>query len=495
MNIISWIKNPGAPHICWLSGEAGTGKSTIAKTVCTEAKKDTTVVLGGSFFCSRSSGLAAQRDVRCVVPTLARLFALQSAEFRQALAKSVESDPDLRHKEISVQIEQLLHTPLLALAKSCVPVLFVIDGLDECGGESFLDGHRIVTSLLEGLVTLTQTNPELPIKFLVSSRPEPHIRDSSITNDQNSLILHLHEVNKDEVDSDISQYIRQTVAMKLPSKPWLEHAISESGIERLVQLCDGLFIVAATALEHTFDAGADAAEARFTKLLNDSGNNLNPGAAAPLDCMYQLILEDATREHGPEGTELQAMLRLLASLLSARMSLSIASLADLLDLKLYQVRASLSLLHAVVYVPEGNDTPGLRTVHASFGDYLLSRAPDDIRISRSLGHNTLASACLDTMRRHLRFNISQSSSSYKPNSSTRPDSITLSVEYSCLHWAHHVAAAVKPKYGNAPTRSIFDVRIDKMFRPNLLFWLEVLSVLRKVSLASALLLIAASDVS
>ena len=43
--------------------------------------------------------------------------------------------------------------------------------------------------------------------------------------------------------------------------------------------------------------------------------------------------------------------------------------------------------------------------------------------------------------------------------------------------------------------SAIDVAIGSLFRPKLLFWLEVLSVLRKVGLASGLLLMAGSAVS
>jgi len=493
--ISSWIKNPDAQQVCWLTGKAGSGKTSIAKTVCMEAKKDTAVVLGGSFFCSRSTGLAAQRDIRCVVPTLAQHLALESTEFRRALVQSLEKDPDIQYKEVAVQVAQLLRTPLLALKKSPVPVLFVIDALEECGDESFYstESHHAVTSMLGALVSLTQSESKLPVKFLVTSRPESQIRESSISNELCSLILRLHFINKVEVDADISQYIRKTLESGLSTQPNFQAMLPESQIEDLVRFCDGLFIVAATAMEHVFSAEPDAVQARFTKLLNASGDRMNATAAAPLDRMYRLILGDATREAVPGGTDLQALLRLLASLLSSRMTLSIAALADLLGWKPFHVRASLSLLHSVIYVPEDNEAPGLRTVHASFGDYLLARAPDHIRIPPSHGHDTLAHACLDLMNNLLHFNISQSRSSYKPNPSTRPAGITPALEYACLHWVHHAAYVSNPN-DDTEHRAI-DREIDRKFRPKFLFWLEVLSVLGKVSLASGLLLIAASDVS
>jgi len=487
----AWIKDPDSLQICWITGMAGTGKTSIAKTVCEQANADTDIMLGGSFFCSRSSGLAAQRDIRCVIPTLSRLLARDSVDFRLALAETIHDE--IQHKEVSAQVELLLRTPLSTLKDLRVPILFVIDALDECGGETtdgMLDDamcHAVVTSMLEALVSLTRSDPKLPVKFLVTSRPEAQIRDTSISNDKLSQILRLHTVDVTEVSADIRRYITETLDTKLFGKPKLRASIPDSDVDDLVQLCDGLFIVAATAIAHTFGMGAAAAVSKFKRLLNASRSNLNERAAAPLDRMYEIILSDATTADESDATELQALQSLLASLLSARMTLSVTALADLLNLEPYNVNASLSQLHAVVHVPEDDDMPGLRTVHASFGDYLYSRAPSHIRIRQSLGHDALAHACFRVMGRNLRFNISASHSSYEPNPPGRPDSITLSLEYACMHWVYHFAALVD-------TGSL-DTTIGMIFRPRFLYWLEVMSVLRQVWRAASMLFIAAGTVN
>jgi len=484
----AWIKDPESQQICWITGMAGTGKTSIAKTTCQRASVDPEITLGGSFFCSRSTGLAAQRDIRCVIPTLAQLLAFKSAEFRKALADTIESG--VQYKEVSVQVEQLLRTPLLSLKDSCIPILFVIDALDECGGETtdgMLDNamcHGIVTSMLEALVNLTRSDPKIPVKILVTSRPEVQIRDTSISNDKLSQILRLHAVDIAEVDADINRYITQTLGTRLTAKPKLRASITDTDVENLVRLCDGLFIVAATALAHIFGAGVAAAVANFKRLLSSSGIGLNYRAAAPLDRMYEIILNDAAKA---DEMGLEALQRLLASLLSTRMTLSVVALADLLGLEPYDVGASLSRLHAVVHVPEDDDMPGLRTVHASFGDYLYSRAPGHIRIQQSLGHNTLAHGCLEVIGKLLHFNISQSLSSYKPNPPLQPDRIALSLQYACMQWIYHVAALLD--------RSDMDVNIGIKFRPKLLSWLEIMSLLGQIWRASRMLFSAAGTVA
>ena len=491
--IDAWIKDPDAQKICWITGMAGTGKTTIAKTVCKRANADSNIVLGGSFFCSRT-GVAAQRDIRCVVPTLVQLLARRSIAFSQALAEEIAKDRDLQHKHVTVQVKQLLYTPLDTIKESHASVVFIIDALDECGDAIpglNEESHQAVSEMLEALVKSAPSGVRLPVKFLVTSRPETHIRETPVSDADFSQILRLHAVNKEEVNADIDRYITETLNTKLFGKPGIRAYFTATIVGDLVRLCDGLFIVAATALKHTFGAGANVAEARFQKLLNDSRDGFNSSAAAPLDRMYKIILEDAATE---DVAEMSGLLRLLASLLSARMNFSVTALADILGQKPGDVRASMTRLHAVVDVPDDDHVPGLRTVHASFGDYLFDRAPAHIRIPRLLGHSTLAHGCFNVMRDRLHFNISHSVSSYEPNSSTRPTSITLSLEYACLHWAHHTVCS-KPHDNSAFISTSLDIIIGQVFRPKFLFWLEVLSVLRKVGLAHRLLLSVVSAVS
>ena len=485
-DIEKWMLSPEAQQIFWLVGMAGTGKTAIAQTICALIDGHEAAILGGSFFCSRSSGVLAQRDVRCVVPTLVQLFARQSAEFSKALANELARDPDILHKTIATQVQRLLYRPLLTLQNFKRPIVFVIDALDECGGQSTVDEvetHQIVSDMLEALVNSSLSGKKLPIKFLVTSRPETHIRDTHVADATFSAVIRLHTVNKGQVTADIRLYI----ATRMSSSPRLRLQFTEDDVDMLARLCDGLFIVATTALQYTLGAGLDAAPSQFKKLLNASGDGLSSRAAIPLDRMYRLILEDAAGVVQNDADELQAMLNLLAAILSARMALSIVTLAEILGLDNADVRARLSRLHAVVHVANDDNDPTLRTLHASFGDYLFGRAPSNIRIPASLGHEVLAHGCLRLMVERLYFNISQRESSYYWYFTTRPKSITISLEYACLQWIYHVAAAAAP--------SDFDEQIYIVFRSRLLFYLEVISVLGQIERAIAILSFAASIVS
>ena len=513
-NIDGWIKDPKAPQIFWLTGHAGSGKSAIGHTVCTCAKEDPDIILGGSFFCSRSAGSVAQRDVRCIIPTLAQLLARQSPEFSVALAAELERDPDILDKQITVQVELLLQKPLAALEGWPKQILFVIDALDECGSQLSSNGtlddpnsHKIVSAMLEALVALSRSPIRLPVKFLVTSRPETHIRDTPISDVAFSKVLLLHKVDKTQITEDIRLFISAQLLKNTKARG--SESFAEDDAELLALLCDGLFIVATTALQYAFDAGMDLAPVRFQTLLNATRDGLDTGVVAPLDSMYALILTDATRANKNEANTLSAMLKSLAALLAARMTLSVSALADLLGVSPGYVRASLSHLHAVVHVPEIDIEPGLRTLHASFGDYLLGRADVRYRINPALGDMVLANGCLQVMANQLHFNISQSRSSYESNRAERPDGITLALEYACLHWIHHIARVPPRSQGSrfrdrltavftrTPSLSVFsemDEKISSVFRPRLLFWLEVMSMLKQVRRAAAMLVFAVGTV-
>jgi len=142
----------------------------------------------------------------------------------------------------------------------------------------------------------------------------------------------------------------------------------------------------------------------------------------------------------------------------------------------------------------------------------MTRAPPHIRLPELLGNRALARGCLRIMEKCLHFNVSQSRSSYEP--SKKPESFTLSLEYACLHWVHHISRLSQPRRsenkvdkgffqriwsrshrGSDPEQlSELDQMISDIFCPRFLFWLEVMSVLRQVRRAAGMLSFAAVSV-
>ena len=471
---VKWVRND-PKSIFWLAGMAGTGKTSISVSLCRMLQGDPDVLLAGTFFCSRTVNDEARADVRRILPTLAALLAERSPAFAVELAAELKpSSGGAAYKPASEQIGPLLQRPLTVLASDSRPVVFVIDALDECSNE------RELSELLKAIATFTSS---ARVKFILTSRPETHILGSPISDRAQNEILQLHLIEPLEVTKDISLYIDRTFHQHplAGSGAWY----SDANVRALATLSNGLFIFASTAVAYILDSETE--EDRTDRLQTAlSAMKDSKVATGPLDDVYELVLTRASNKAKVEPRELAKTHEVLACILAARMPLSVNALAQLLRRKTDVVRASLRRLRAVVHVSDVLDEPNLRTLHASFGDYLFERAALGVRIDRSLGEDALARGCLQLMTARLHFNVAQSRSSYEPNPSVMPDCISLSLEYACLQWIYHTSGL--------PETWILEVEIQDNFAPRLLFWLEVMSVLGQVRRAPAMLLLAAATV-
>ncbi|CAE6463426.1 unnamed protein product [Rhizoctonia solani] len=88
--LLEWANTPDAGRTFWMTGMAGTGKTTIAYTICNELDKSCR--LGASFFCTRMIPECCY--VKYIIPSIAHQLSRFSLPFRYALAKILESDPD-----------------------------------------------------------------------------------------------------------------------------------------------------------------------------------------------------------------------------------------------------------------------------------------------------------------------------------------------------------------------------------------------------------------
>ena len=445
---------------------AGTGKTSIALTICRRLVEVRVVLLGGTFFCSRAAGSIDRMDVRRIIPTLVHLLARQVPAYAQALADELKNDPDLGSKTVSLQIQGLLVKPLKSVEVLDKQIVFVIDALDECNDQQQL------AELINALADFSTTQP---VKFLLTSRPEMHIRDTSITDTSLSSIVRLHMVEETLVTADIRLYIQRTLETTSKTCIWY----TDEDVDELATVSAGLFIYASTALAYILkrrDVPGRSERLKIVKM-QTSTSTVTTGL---LDKMYSLILTQASDPDAVEPTEIGETRRIVSIILSTRTPLTIKNLAELLGLTAVHLRGALDELHAVIFVPDQNETGELRMLHASFGDFIFTRAPKPIRIEKEFGHDELGRACLHRMAADdLCYNVSRSRSSYEANPKSKPNWIAHSLIYACLHWHHHIALA--------SSDSSFDDLMESVLRVKLLFWLELLSALGEVGCASGLL--------
>ncbi|KAJ7924656.1 peptidase C14 [Mycena leptocephala] len=470
----AWSRDPNSPPIFWLDGMAGTGKSAIARSFCHMLREDNQ--LGGSFFCLR--GDANRGNPNRILPTLAVHLAPQNAAYKWALLAAVDKGIS-SNANLKIQVENLLERPLRSADSGRLPPLvLVIDALDE------LDDEDATKDLLRRLVSAV---PWLPIKLFVTSRPERHIRPYFDTEADLRRVLRLHDIEDSIVTADISLYLTNRLAgiraenISLLPLEWA----SPGDIGALTHRTGKLFIYAFTAMKYISENPRD----RLRTLISIKIDSKGP-LTKPLDDVYRRILSDAMNTDRLERDEIALTKNILAAVLTVGQPVSVASLGGLLKEPACRVRAMLDRLHAVIHVP-ADDEGVLSTFHASFGDFLTTtgRASDEMLINLSAAHAALFSDCIRIMDSELHFNVSNCPTSYFPNTHHKLIIPSL-LQYVCLHWPHHIAAAsaaeasdvevfVTPSHLNS---------LQDVFFPRFLFWVEVLSAMNKASVVSSLIM-------
>ena len=194
----------------------------------------------------------------------------------------MELDPTLHTKSMSVQLQTLIVDAFKYL--SPLPqrsYLVIVDGLDECHDKA------IQQSILR-LLCETITVHKLPLRFLIGSRPESHLRASF---DLEFLYKITQRVVLDETFNpgrDIRMFLQDGFAKISAENSILSHVEQpwprEGIIDLLVQRSSGQFIYAATVLKFV---GADfcSPTKQLALVLKP-----DPTAFSDLDQLYTQIL-------------------------------------------------------------------------------------------------------------------------------------------------------------------------------------------------------------
>lgn len=434
-----------------MNGMAGTGKTTIAYSICAELERNRR--LGASFFCSRASSEC--QDANRLLPTIAYQLAQQFYPFRSTLCRILGREASISQRNILVQFEHLIRAPLIEV-ENLMPggMVVVIDALDECSNPR-------ATELM--LDTLLRHAADLPVRFFLTGRPEPSIINTIMRLDVASRsVLHLHNVEEQLVKSDIETYLTFTLA-KL--------SLTSAQIKQLAEQAGILFIYAATVARYILATrpGADPSARLKTVLTGDATNQ----GSKRIDQLYSNILGGVLEDGELEEEEVELIKRVLWTVVCVREPVSKNSLAALLDVSREQVVAALQPLQSVLHISEG--TGVVSTLHASFSDFMLSstRSGRSICCNETAYNKYLAIRSFELMKKQLRFNICDLETSYRfdkdvPDIEVRVNTISPHLLYACEYWSEHLCRT-----------EICDELVsylDEFLRDRLLFWMEVLNL-------------------
>ncbi|KAJ1304981.1 hypothetical protein OPQ81_000024 [Rhizoctonia solani] len=459
--LLKWAHNSDSGKTCWMNGMAGTGKTTIAYSVC--SRLDETFELGASFFCSRV--IPECRQIKYIIPSIAYQLARFSMPFRFALVKVLELDPDVHARALKFQYQKLIVEPLLKVQGSLpTDFIVVIDALDECENENSLG--QILDLLLSPAFTL-------PIRFLLSSRPEPEIyrRMMSRAGEQGDIQLVLHELDSDSVKSDIEAYMRHE----------LEHiSLTDAQWVSLLERAGVLFIYASTTCRYIKQGhNMENLDEAVNTIVNSCSVSTGDGDENAIDELYSTILTAAFNKSGMSQVNKARMRSVLQTAICALEPMTLDALAVLLGLTSgKQVSALLQPLRSVLNITA---TTGLvNTIHASFPDFMFSpdRSSEFYR-ARPARNVMLAEACLQIIETaDPKFNICRLPSSHLSDDQVENldqkvnQAISPGLSYACCYWSAHLYL------GEYREELVKFVR--RFFYTRLLLWMEILNLTQHI---------------
>ena len=471
-DIDRWVMDDskGAPWMFVLQGLAGTGKSTLAHTVCeTMAKRGW---LGASFFFSRNE--ASCRNPFLLFTSIAYQLATLYPQFQNALTAILKRDPDVVGSTLETQLEKLVVEPIRAAADDIGsdPVIVVIDAVDECGN------YRA-----QILSLLCNVRLKLPIRFklFVSLRPEHDLQTSlsSQGTDWGAESFVLHDVDASVVRGDIERFLHFRLSKIAANYPEIIDPRlwpSPAAISSLVEKSDKLFIFAATVVKFIEDTNDDP-RSKLNVVLRTTVDN-GPSPYQQLDQLYQQVLEHALPE-STDDTVFERFRTVMGAVILLYDTLTIFALGRLLQMEAGGIRVALLHLHSVVIVPDHENE--IRLIHKSFRDFMTQRCPTGSRYSINPAdhHRQLVLTCFKTMHDHLRKDICGIRDMWKLNAEVEDleDRVTAWIPahllYACRHWATHLS-----KTSSCASSAEDDVCDGLMLFSSLhlLHWLEVLSL-------------------
>jgi hypothetical protein len=460
-----WANKIDSPKVYWLNGMAGTGKTTIAYSLCDELERD--CQLGASFFCSRL--LPECRDLNRLIPTIAYQLASFSPSFRSALCDALADDRDLSTYDISTQFNKLIRKPLLVVNEAMPGNVVVgIDALDELSNSN---DARLVLDILFRYAA------ELPIMFLVTSRPEPGVRDKMLSGgDQFRSILYLHDIERSLVQADIKTYLQVELQAIAPSP---------NQVQRLTERAGNLFIYAATAVRYILLDSSSADPLGRLEAMLQITSDPSSRKHKDIDTLYMVVLEAALEHPDLEPKEVDNIRLVLHTAVCSREPITAKSMASLLKTDESKVLLALQSLRSVLHVSE---TSGLiSTLHASFPDYMLSIDRSGRFFCDEKQHNqVLAQCCFDVMRGSLRFNICDLESSHifdrdvQDLSDRVNQSILPQLFYACRYWGNHLQGTT--------SSDVLRASLNGFLSTQLLFWMEVLNLKHSIGIGGEILL-------
>ncbi|QRV81749.1 Notchless protein [Ceratobasidium sp. AG-Ba] len=461
----AWTRDPDGPRIYWLNGMAGTGKTTVAYSLCKRLEKEGE--LAASFFCSRQ--LPDCRNPTLILPSVAYQLATFSPVLRREISNALSKEPDVDKQELDRQFRVLIADPLRK-ARDSLPheLVIVIDALDECKDTQTANSPTLDEDPIYLLLSVVLKDiADLPVKICVTSRPE---REIVVSMEQKHAYdmkreLRLHALEPATVRNDIRTYLAEELEA---------HQMPTNTFDELVERSGVLFIYAATLARYIGRKPNSSTAQRLERVLNKSvASERGDRGIYPL---YESILQAALDDGRLEDWEKDNIRNVLFTVICAMEPLTLDVIARLTNMPSAQsVQEAIEALSSVLHVSD--TTSQVTTLHESFPDYILSeKASGRFYCDPDAQHARYARACLDVISGvDPPFNICNLRSSYLFDNEVPglPEAIESRIPrhlfYACRYWFSHLVVVQNPG-------DDLECRVEDFLSMRLLIWMEIMNL-------------------
>jgi len=365
--IEQWTEDFTRPPIFWLNGLAGTGKTSIARTVAERCFANG--ALGASFFCSADPTLGNHDDPSTIFPTLAFQLAHKYPDVRSTLVPLLQCNPDIAHESIESQAEKLIIRPL---ESANVAMVIIIDALDECKDK---DISSEVLLALESIVERASK-----VKFFITSRPEPlikcHFRHPTCV----THTFALHDVASDLINNDIRIFLEHELSL-LAARKGVDNWPTATQLDLLCSRAAGHFAYAVATVKflgETFRTPNKRCATIERSPHDTSHEGKVPGVhrGLSLDSLCISIFRVSFAHNNDEDNATVRSVLCAAALFTPPFSPS--AIPEAVDLEMDEVMNILESIHSLLELRESLDHP-VRPFHRLLTDCLTDRArcPDE----------------------------------------------------------------------------------------------------------------------
>ncbi|TFK17993.1 TPR-like protein [Coprinopsis marcescibilis] len=365
-------------RILLVPGPAGSGKSSLAHTICKELSRSGHLVC--SVFFDHTGPQPTAEDFTVV---LVQGLCTVDDPVKKAIAELIIQNKTLASAPASRQIEDLV-LPIVANLPSTRTFVVGIDALDEQPNPSML-------KLLRDYV------PRLPstFRFVLTTRPDPLVMQ--YLENRPHIISFLHPLVGEFSQADVKTFIITRLSMTD-----YQTTISAELLQTFTAKSEGLFLWAETVLNHIDNTYDQAGE--LTDILAGASSywTETETAAGKLEKLYEHIL---SKLQWKDPRFVKKYTIIMGALVTLREPLSRRGLAELYSpdgITEDDVHGICMLLRTLLKDYSKDDpTRPIHLLHLSVQEYLVQRAPQPFRIDCEVHHKSLSRLCLLAIQREL----------------------------------------------------------------------------------------------